>query len=80
MCFLPLGASAQGQPTVKILRRKAVIDRVGYSSTRFDALMKEPGFPAAIKLSERTPGWLEEEIDQWIASRPRVEREKAVRP
>lgn len=65
---------------MKILRRKDVIERVGYSSTRFDALMKEPDFPAAIKLSERTPGWLEEEIDQWIASRPRIERGKAVQP
>jgi len=63
---------------MKILRRKAVIERVGYSSTRFDTLMKEPDFPVAIKLSERTPGWIEEEIDQWIAGRPRVERGKAV--
>lgn len=61
-----------------ILRRNEVIRRVGYSSTRFDALMKEPDFPLAIKLSERTPGWLESEIDQWIASRPRIERGKAV--
>ena len=63
---------------MKILRRKAVMERVGYSSTRFDALMKEPGFPVAIKLSERTPGWIEDEVDQWIVSRPRVEREKPV--
>ena len=53
--------------------------RVGYRSTRFDALMKEPGFPVAIKLSARTPAWLEDEIDQWLATRPRIERGKAVR-
>ncbi len=64
---------------MKILRRKVVMERVGYRSTRFDALMKEPGFPTAIKLSERTPG-CEEEIDDWIASRPRIERGKAVQP
>jgi prophage regulatory protein len=63
---------------VKILRRKEVIDRVGYSSTRFDALMKEPGFPAPVKLSERTPGWIESEIDEWIANRPRLARAKVI--
>ena len=62
---------------MEVIRRKERIRRIGYSSSRFDALMKEPGFPVAIKLSERTPAWIAEEIDQWIASRPRIERGKA---
>ena len=63
---------------MKALYRKEVMQRLGYSSTRFDALMKEPGFPVAIKLGARTSAWLEGDVNGWIASRLRVDRGKAV--
>lgn len=33
----------------------------------------DPTFPKPIRLSARSIGWIEHEIDAWIRSRPRVE-------
>ena len=50
----------------KLPRVKA---RVGHGKTWIYEQIKKGTFPQAIRIGERSVGWLEEEIDQWIDAR-----------
>jgi prophage regulatory protein len=52
-----------------ILRRKQVQARTGLSRSAQYGLMKLGLFPQSIKISARSVGWLESDIDDFIASR-----------
>ncbi len=58
----------------KILRWKAVKKRVPYSRTQAWRKSRDPtdDFPAPVQLGPNAVGWFEDEIDTWLASRPRV--------
>lgn len=70
--------------THQILRLPAVQARTGLSRTAIYRRMKLGQFPRSIPLgSVRTTGWIEAEIDEWIAEhirRARAEGHKEVRP
>lgn len=53
----------------KILRLKAVQDWTGLSRSAIYAMLKDGKFPQSVKLSERSVGWYEADIQGWIASR-----------
>ncbi|WML90141.1 AlpA family phage regulatory protein [Thiothrix lacustris] len=55
----------------KILRIHEVMNKTGLSKTTAYRLARNPssGFPASVKLTEKTIGWYEHEIDAWIESR-----------
>ncbi len=52
-----------------ILRRKQVQARVGISRSGIYELMKAGKFPRSIKISARSVGWLESDIESFIESR-----------
>lgn len=54
-----------------ILRRKTVQARTGLSRSSIYGMMKDPSseFPQSIKISARSVGWLESDIDDFIASK-----------
>lgn len=55
---------------LRILRMKQLIERTRLSrATLYGLLASDPTFPRKIKLTARTVGWLESEVDSWIASR-----------
>ena len=54
---------------VKVLRENEVASRVGLSRSTRWRMVRDGLFPAPIELSERARGWLESDIDAWIASR-----------
>ncbi len=57
---------------IRILRIKQVLDRVGISRAQLYVLMGEDRFPKNFSLSGpggRAVGWLESDIDNWVASR-----------
>lgn len=55
---------------LRILRMKQLIERTQLSrATLYGLLASDPTFPRQIKLTARTVGWLESEVDSWIASR-----------
>ena len=62
----------------RFLRRKAVLAKVGFSSTHLFNLEKAGRFPQHIMLTPRCAVWSEAEIDAWMqdwlasASRPQV--------
>ncbi len=52
-----------------ILRLPDVIKKTGLSKSSIYNEIKNGSFPAQIKLTQRSSGFLESEIDDWITSR-----------
>jgi prophage regulatory protein len=64
-----LSARSAGQ-VLRILRMKQLVERTGLSRATLYVLMStDPTFPKKIKLTERTVGFLEAEVNAWIAAR-----------
>lgn len=57
----------------RILRMKQLIDRTNLSRATLYVLMsKDLSFPRKIKLTERSIGFLESEVNEWIAHRAQM--------
>ena len=56
---------------MRLLPPKVAAERVGYSVSRIYQLSRDPdnSFPSRYQLSPQRSGWLEHEIDAWIAAR-----------
>ncbi len=61
-----------------ILRRQRVVEKTGHPCSTLYRLVAEGKFPPPIKLAEggRSVGWLEHEVDAYIASRVAISREQ----
>jgi len=57
------------QEKLFILRRKQVEARTGLSRSTIYLRIQEGTFPKPISLGERAVGWVENEIEAWLASR-----------
>lgn len=64
--------------TKTILRLQSVKQRCGLSRTAIYAAIQRGDFPVQVEIGLRTVGWLESDIDEWIAARPRKAVSKAV--
>jgi prophage regulatory protein len=53
----------------RLLRLPQVIDRTGIKKTKLYELQKDGLFPMRIKIIAHAVGWVEEEVDSWIAGR-----------
>lgn len=62
--------------TNKILRLPDVTARTGLSRTAIYDLIGQGVFPRQRRLAPRTVGWLDTEIDDWIAGRPEMSGRK----
>lgn len=58
----------------RVLRLAAVKAKVGLGSSAIYKKIQDGEFPKPIPLGLRTRGWLEHEVDSWIAQR-RAERD-----
>lgn len=63
------------QPTLKVLRRRQVEARTGLPRSSLYVLIAEGRVPAPIHLTTKTVGWLEHEVDAWIAERAKASRQ-----
>ena len=61
---------------MKVIRFPELKSRVGYSRMHIFRLEKAGKFPRPVPLGEKSVGWLESEIQNWIAERV-AEREVA---
>ncbi|MFM2589493.1 helix-turn-helix transcriptional regulator [Vibrio sp. TBV020] len=52
---------------MKIIKLKQVLDKLWFGKTRLMRLIERGEFPRQIKLGERATGWLESEVDRWVA-------------
>jgi prophage regulatory protein len=55
----------------RVLRRPEVEARTGVENTTIWRKVKAGTFPQPIQLGPNSIGWIDEEVDAWIASRPR---------
>lgn len=69
----PTGMSQTNQP-YRILRLPDVISRVGLRRASIYLHISKGSFPKPISLGARAVGWLERDIDGWIAARIEVTR------
>jgi prophage regulatory protein len=53
----------------RILRLRRVLDKTGESRSGVYRKMAAGDFPSTIKLSARSVGWREDEVDAWIEER-----------
>ena len=58
---------------MKVLRLREVFRRVSLSRSTLYRMIDEGRFPKRISLGPRAVGWHKEEIESWIASRPRAD-------
>ena len=61
---------------MRILRRDEVTKKIGLEKSAIYQMMAEGTFPRQIRLGPMSVGWLESEIDQWIAHRVAARDEK----
>lgn len=57
------------QEKLSILRRKQVERRTGLSRSTIYLRIQKGDFPKPINLGDRAVGWLENEIEEWLAAR-----------
>lgn len=53
----------------KILRLKDVLETTGLSRATMYKMMTDGAFPKSISLGERSVGWLESEVQEWILAK-----------
>ena len=59
----------------KILRLPIVLDRTGLSRSTVYQRVTEERFPRPVSLGARAVGWIETEVEEWIARQIEVSRE-----
>jgi prophage regulatory protein len=56
----------------EIIRRKELCKITGLSMTTLWRWEREGSFPARIRLTSHSVGWRRSEIEEWLATRPKV--------
>jgi prophage regulatory protein len=69
-----LGPRSDFTTSDRILRWPEVQSRVGYCRSHIHNLVSKGDFPSPVKLGARASGWIESEVDSWIASRIEISR------
>jgi prophage regulatory protein len=62
---------------LRILKRPAVTAKTGLERSALYQRMQRGEFPKQVRLGPKSVGWLESEIDAWIAERVRQRDERA---
>jgi len=64
---------------IRMLRLPDVLQKTGLSRSQIYRLMTLGSFPRQIQLGDRSSGWIESEIDGWLAGRIALSRESSGR-
>jgi prophage regulatory protein len=63
-------ATLSKKEPIRILRRRQLEARLGIGrSTVYDWLRSDPSFPRPVRIGARAVGWIESEINAWLAER-----------
>lgn len=60
----------------RLLRLPTVTERVGLKRTAIYDMIRAGKFPKPVPLNDKSVGWLESEINEWIAERVAVRDEE----
>ena len=63
---------------MKTLKLKDVVQMTSIGKVTIWRLEQRGEFPAKIVLSPNRVGWIEDEVSDWIASRPRISSQQEV--
>ena len=69
--------SAHNTSQSRVLRLKEVCKLTGLGRSFIYQLQAEEQFPHSIKIGVRAVGWLEAEVQEWVATRTRLSRTKS---
>lgn len=58
-----------GDDQMKFIRLPDVLARTGLKRANLYLLMQRGGFPEPVKISSRSNGWVESEVEAWIEAR-----------
>jgi prophage regulatory protein len=72
-------AQAPSIARIQVLRLKQVCTLTGLCRSVIYQLEQEGRFPGRIKLTEHAVGWIEYEVQEWLASRVSSSRARAQR-
>ena len=61
----------------KILRKPAVLGTTGLTNSTLYDLIARGKFPRPIKITERSTGWIEDEVQEWVGKRIAESRQDA---
>jgi prophage regulatory protein len=70
----------KSRPQRRIIRLPTVCDKTGKNEQAIRRGAKNGSFPAPLSLGLRAIGWYEDEVDAWIAARPRTPASRAGPP
>jgi prophage regulatory protein len=70
----PFAPCEDHHKAIRILRLPEVIERVGLRRASIYAHMDQGRFPKQVSLGSRAVGWLEHEIEAWLAARINARR------
>lgn len=57
------------EAAIAILRRRQVEARIGLKRSTLYQLISSGAFPRPVRLGARSVGWLQHEVDGWLAAR-----------
>jgi len=60
---------------VRIIDIDEVMKRTGLGRSTVYAYIKESRFPASVKVGDRSAGWVESEVAEWLRDRIKASRE-----
>ena len=63
--------------TNRVLRAREVQVRIGCGNSKFYQLLSTGDFPPGIRIGNRSVGWRESQVEDWIAARPIVDLRRA---
>ena len=74
----PMTRPMTGHPSARrsaprVLRTPELLDRVGLGRSTVYRLIAEGTFPRPVQLTGGTVGWIEAEVADWLAARPRAD-------
>lgn len=70
-------AKKQLNASLSILRRKQVETKVGLSRSTIYSRVREGTFPKPVSLGPKAVGWIEEEVNRWLADQVSKSRSAA---
>lgn len=51
----------------RVIRLPEVLNRTGLSRSQIYRMVSQKKFPSRVQLSVRTAGWIEREVEDWLA-------------
>ncbi len=70
----PGSAETSRTRPIRLLRLPQVMQQTGLKKTKLYELQKEGSFPMRIQITPNSVGWVEEEVNAWIAGRVAASR------